>query len=489
MSVTEEVIAYGNFIDGRFTVPEQSAENVNPADANDVIGLFPESSSADVESAFDAAARAFRTWSRTPTVERGKNLSRMARIIRGRADDFAQAVTREEGMPLAQSQAEVAKAADYFEYYGALGHELGGRTLPSARAGVDIYVEPAPLGVVAAITAWNVPLALPARKIAPALVCGNAIVVKPAEDTPLSCHLIAEAAVEAELPDGVLNVVHGSGQTVGQAVANDLRVRAISFTGSTEVGHTLAKTAAERLIRVQLELGGKNAAIVLDDCSLENAVEQIMLAAYAGSGQQCTATSRVLVQRNILDKFTERLLDRVERLEVGPGTEDGVQVGPLVSERQLNTVLGYVDIGRDEGATLLAGGRRLTGPPYDHGWFMSPTVFGAVENGMRIAQEEIFGPVLAIIGVDDDDEAIEVANDSPYGLSAAVYTTSLPRARRFRTELDVGALAINLPSAGFEVQTPFGGTKASGGTGWKEQGTEGLEFYRELKAVQMLADG
>ncbi len=339
--------------------------------------------------------------------------------------------------------------------------------------------------MVALLTPWNVPIAIPARKIAPALLAGNTAVVKPSTETPLSCHVIAEAAQRAGIPAGVLNVVYGPGSTTGQALAEHPAVSGISFTGSTEVGRIMARVAAEKLIKVQLELGGKNASVVLDDADLDHAAEQIAIAALSGSGQQCTATSRVLVQRSVLEPFTERLLDRVRAWPVGPGDREGVRLGPLVSERQLTTVCEYVEIGRQEGATLLLGGGR-PGGELANGWYVEATVFGDVTPEMRIAREEIFGPVVAILPVDDDDEAIRVANDSVYGLSAAVFTTSLARAHRFVDEIHVGAMAVNLPSAGWEVQTAFGGINASGGSGWKEQGVEALDFFSELKAVQIL---
>ena len=476
--------AHGNFIGGEFTEVARSFESINPADREDVVAVFPSSSSDEAAAAIETAADAFREWGHTPAVARGKYLSAMARLIRDRVEEFGRTITREEGMPLAQARAEVGKAADYFDYYAGLSYEIGGRILPSVRAGVDIRMEPEPLGVVVAITPWNVPLGIPARKVAPALVCGNAVVVKPSVETPLSCHFLAEVALEAGLPAGVLNIVYGSGSTLGGSLVSDPRTRAISFTGSTEVGRNLARKAGERLIRAQLELGGKNASVVLDDCDLDNAVRQITLAGYAGSGQQCTATSRVIVQRDILGEFTERLVERVRDMKVGPGLEDSTQMGPMVSERQLEKVLGYVDIGRSEGAEVLSGGERLTGETYERGWFMAPTVLGSVDNRMRVAQEEIFGPVLAVIPADSDEEALEMTNASPYGLSAAVFTESLSRARYFTKNIEAGAVAVNLPSAGWEVQTPFGGVKESGGANLKEQGLQGLEFFRELKAVQ-----
>jgi aldehyde dehydrogenase (NAD+) len=299
--------------------------------------------------------------------------------------------------------------------------------------------------------------------------------------------VIGEAAVAAGLPAGVLNIVHGRGGDAVRAIAADERVRAISFTGSTEVGRELAVLAGQRLIRAQLELGGKNAAVVLDDADLDLAADQIVAAGYGGSGQQCTATSRVIATPGVLEPLVERLVARVRALRVGPGTADGVQIGPLVSERQMRTVLEYVEIGRREGAELLLGGARPEGDGLDCGAYVTPALFTGVRPDMRIAQEEIFGPVVAVIAAADEDEALALANDSDFGLSASVYTTSLARATRFLNGLHAGAVAVNLPSAGWEVQVAFGGFKDSGGPGWKEQGSEALDFFSELKATQVLA--
>ena len=477
--------SYGNLVNGAFVDAEATFDDGNPADPTDVVARFPASSAADVDAAVQAARAALPAWRATPPVVRGRHLQALARELRAEEATIVPAITREQGKPLAESRGEFLKTLEYLEYYAALGYEYGGRLLPSARPGVELQVRREPLGVVALLTPWNVPLAIPARKLAPALLCGNTVVIKPSTETPLSCHVIAEAAQRAGLPAGVINVVHGPGATTGLALAEHPGINGISFTGSTEVGRVIARVGAERLIKVQLELGGKNASIVLDDADLDHAADQIAIAALSGSGQQCTATSRILVQRSVLEAFTERMLARVQAWPLGPGDRDGVRLGPLVSERQLRTVCEYVEVGRAEGATLLLGGGR-PGGELANGWYVEATVFGDVTPEMRIAREEIFGPVIAILPIDTDEEAIAIANDSPYGLSAAVFTRSLARASHFVNELEVGAMAVNLPSAGWEVQQAFGGFKASGGSGWKEQGTEVLDFFCELKAVQIL---
>ncbi len=477
----------GNLVGGEFVPAGDTYEDANPADDRDVVARFPLSTAAEAAAAVDAAASASAAWADTPPIARGRHLQALAAALLEREDEIVAAITREQGKPLAESRGEFGKAIEYLHYYAGMAWEYGGRLLPSSRPGVEMSLRREPVGVCALVTPWNVPIAIPARKIAPALLAGNTVVVKPSSETPLSCQAIGEAAVAAGLPPGVLNIVHGRGGDAVRAIVADARVRAISFTGSTEVGRELAVLAGERLIRAQLELGGKNAAVVLDDADLDLAADQIVAAGYGGSGQQCTATSRVIATPGALGPLVALLVARVEALRVGPGAEEGVQIGPLVSDRQLQTVLDYVEIGRQEGAELLLGGERPKGDGLDRGSFVTPAVFVGVRPDMRIAQEEIFGPVVAVIAAADEDEALEFANDSDFGLSASVYTTSLARATRFLKGLHAGAVAVNLPSAGWEVQAAFGGFKDSGGSGWKEQGAEALDFFSELKATQVFA--
>ena len=474
-------VRHGNLIRGEFVESSSLFEDRNPADPEDLIAYFPESSHGDVVAAASAAADALAVWREMSPVVRGRYLFAIASTLQLRENEIVAAITREQGKPLAESRAEFGKCVEYFQYYGGRAYEFGGRILPSVRPGLDIQLRREPVGVCALITPWNVPLAIPARKIAPALLCGNTVVVKPSVETPLACQFIGEAAQEAGLPAGVLNIVHGRGSEVGDALARSAVVRAISFTGSTVVGRHLAKIAAERLVRVQLELGGKNAAIVLEDADLDLAAEQITIAAFTTTGQQCTATSRVLVRQEVLAELTRRLVDRARNLKVGPGTEPETKIGPLVSERHLVQSLAYVKSGTEEGANILIGGEREDRA----GFFLGPTLFSDVDPDMRVAREEIFGPVLAIMSVASDESALTIANHSDYGLSAAVYTRSLSRAYRFARGLEAGAVAVNAPSAGWEVQVPFGGVKESGGTGWKEQGLEALDFFSDLKAVQI----
>jgi alpha-ketoglutaric semialdehyde dehydrogenase len=480
-------VTYGNLIGGESRAVDATYDDRNPADERDVVGRFPLSGAAEAQAAVDAAAAALSGWAATPAIVRGRHLQALAAALREREGEIVEAVTREQGKPLAESRGEFGKSLEYLEYYAGAAWEYGGRLLPSSRVGVEMTLRREPVGVCALVTPWNVPIAIPLRKIAPALLAGNTVVVKPSSETPLSCHLIGEAAQAAGLPAGVVNVLHGRGGEAVRAVCSDPRVRAISFTGSTEVGRELAVLAAERLIKIQLELGGKNAAVILDDADLELAVESVVAAGYGGSGQQCTAASRIVVAESVREEFTGMLAERVRSLRVAAGTADGVQIGPLVSERQLRTVLDYVAVGVGEGAELLVGGERSSGAELAHGWFMQPTLLAGVRRDMRVAQEEIFGPVVAVIAAAGDDEALAIANDSVYGLSAAVYTRSLARAARFLDGLEAGAVAVNLPTAGWEVQIAFGGVKDSGGSGWKEQGAETLDFFSDLKATQVRA--
>lgn len=474
-----------NFIGGEFLSDENWFEDRAPSDDRRVVGRFPDSSAATAERAVEAAQAALDGWSDLGPIARGAMLDTMADRLVDRGEEIVRAMVEEQGKLIHEARGELGKGIEYMRYYAGMSWEYGGRAMPSSRPGVELGLRRQPVGVCALVTPWNVPFAIPLRKIAPALLAGNTVVVKPSSETPLTCHLIAEAAVEAGLPEGVINVVYGRGGTAARAICSHPATRAISFTGSTAVGRELAVLAAGRLIKVQLELGGKNAAVVLDDADLDLAVDRIVAAAYGSSGQQCTATSRVIATPGVIEPLTRKLVDRVASLRVG--IDETAQVGPLVSERQMNTVLEYVGVGWDEGATLAAGGTRLEADEFRHGWFVSPALFTGVTPDMRIAREEIFGPVVAVMAAVNDDEALRIANDSDYGLSAAVYTTSLARAARFLDGLEAGAVAVNLPSAGWEVQTAFGGLKESGGSGWKEQGIETLDFFSDLKATQVMA--
>jgi len=412
-------------------------------------------------------------------------LSRAAHILESRKVALAELLTREEGKTLAEAAGEVQRAVDIFRFFGGLSYTLGGQTLPHDLPGNLLYTRREPLGVVALITPWNFPVAIPAWKLAPALVAGNTVVLKPATPAPALALELARALAEAGLPAGVLNVVVGAGREVGHELATHPAVAALSFTGSHAVGQQIHELLARRMARSQMEMGGKNPTLVLADADLDLAVNLVARAAFGLTGQACTATSRVIVERPVAAAFTEKLVARARALKVGPGLAPGVEMGPAVNEAQLQTDLEYVAIAREEGAQLLCGGRRLTEGGYAHGWFLEPTVFGGVTPAMRLAREEVFGPVLAVIEVGDFDEALAVANGVDVGLSASVVTRDLKRAMLFAERIEAGVVKINQISTGLALQAPFGGVKKSSTDSFKEQGAGAIEFYSRLKTVYL----
>lgn len=475
---------YKNFIGGRWT-ESRSGEvfpDINPANTDDVVGHFQKSNADDIKAAIEAAEAALPAWSALPAPTRGEILFKAADILRSRVEEIARLFTREEGKPIGEARAEVIRAAQILEFFGGEGSRMAGETLPSARREVFLFTIRQPLGVVAIITPWNFPIAIPAWKIAPALVAGNTVVFKPASLAPLTGLKLVEVLVEAGLPEGVLNFVTGPGSLAGSAMLQHPSIRAVSFTGSTEIGCQVYAEASKRTLRCQCEMGGKNPLVILDDCDLEKAVDLTVEGAFRATGQKCTATSRVIVQRSILQPYLDRLVEKTRTLKVGDGLEEDTYIGPLVDEPALQKVLRYIEVGKREGARLLFGGRRLTEGAYGKGYFVEPTIFADVKNEMTIAREEIFGPVVGIITVDSFEEAVKVANDTMYGLSASIVTRSINKAIRFMRMAEVGIVGVNVPTAGVEYQAPFGGTKASG-SGWKEQGKVALDFYTEIKTV------
>ncbi len=477
---------YQNFIGGEWRAPVSGAyfDDRSPADASKVVAQFPHSTADDARAAIDAAARAFEGWGREVPTKRGAILYRAAGIIRGRLEQIVHDFVLEDGKPIKEARAEVTRAADIFEYFAGEGARLGGDTLPSSRPGVFLYTLRKPLGVVGIITPWNFPVAIPAWKMAPALICGNTIVVKPASQAPLSLWHLVKALEEAGLPPGVLNFVSGPGSTVGSALIEHPAVRGISFTGSTEVGTRVYQVGSQRTARVQCEMGGKNPLVVLADANLDLAVRLILDGAFSNAGQKCTATSRVIVERSIHDVLLARLVEATKALTVGDPLDENTFVGAVIDEAAMTKILEYVEIGKTEGAELLCGGRRLMERGLDRGYFIAPTVFSRVRPEMRIAQEEIFGPVAAIMPAADFDEAVRLANQTQFGLSAGIVTGSLEKAHAFTERVEAGLVMVNLPTAGVEYQAPFGGTKASG-TAFKEQGQVALDFYTEVRTVAM----
>jgi len=475
---------YKNFIDGEWVDASTGAtfENRNPADTRDVVGIFQRSGPADVETAVEAAKHAFKRWRLVPAPRRAEIVYRAAEILLGSKEDFARDMTREMGKVLKETRGDVQEAIDTAYYMAGEGRRMFGPTTPSELPNKFAMAIRQPLGVCGMIAPWNFPMAIPSWKLLPAIVCGNTCVIKPAQDTPLSTFNLVRALTDAGLPKGVINVLTGFGAEVGTPLAEHPDVRAISLTGSSAVGRIVGGIAAQSFKHCSLELGGKNPMIVLDDANLDLAIEGGLWGAFGTTGQRCTATSRMIVQKGVYREFVERLVERAGKLKVGNGLDETVQMGPAVNEKQLQTDLSYVEIGKNEGAKLVCGGHRLDQGDYQHGWFMEPTVFTDVNPKMRIAQEEIFGPVVSVIPCDDLEDAIEIANGIEYGLSSALYTKDVNKAFSAIRDLYAGITYINAPTIGAEVHLPFGGTKATG-NGHREGGIGAIDFYTEWKSV------
>jgi aldehyde dehydrogenase (NAD+) len=474
---------FRNYIGGEW-ISGDTFEDRNPANTDEVVGLFVKGSAADVTAAANAAAAAFPAWSALPGPVRGNYLFKVADILDRKFDEIAAEMTREEGKTLPEAKGETRRAINIFRYYGGEGSRLPGLLVPSERERVHTFSIRKAIGVVGLVTPWNFPIAIPAWKMAPALICGNTIIVKPASVAPLCAWRIVEACHEAGIPKGVVNFIAGSGGTLGKALVEAKPLKAISFTGSCEVGRWLHAEASKRSLRIQLEMGGKNPTIVLADCDFQPTVENVVNAAFFSTGQKCTATSRAIVEDAIYDKFVAALVERTRKLKVGDGMQPGIDIGPAVDEGQLETDLKYIEVGKKEGARLCCGGNRLTGGPYDKGYFVEPTIFADVTETMAIAQEEIFGPVLAVMRAKDFEDALRIANNIPMGLSASVQTSNLSRVFEFVYRVEAGLLTVNLPSAGVEYQLPFGGTKESS-FGPKEQGPAAMEFYSDYKTIYL----
>jgi alpha-ketoglutaric semialdehyde dehydrogenase len=475
---------FRNLIGGEWVAARsgRTFENVNPADTTDIVGLFQQSDAADTKEAIAAAKAAQPIWAAVPAPKRGEILHRAALLLESRADQVAREMTREEGKTLPEARGEVGRAINILRYFGGEGARLGGQHAPSERERVFIQTTRKPLGVVGLITPWNFPIAIPAWKTAPALIAGNAVVLKPSDLAPLCALRLVEVLSEAGVAKGALNLVTGPGSKVGNEIVTNPDVKAISFTGSEPTGAAIALEAAKRRARVQLEMGGKNPTIVLADADIPDAVNVVVNAAFFSTGQRCTATSRVIVEEPVVDRFTAALVERTRALRVGNGLEAGTEIGPSIDERQLSTVLEYVGVGTGEGARLLCGGDRLTTGPHARGYFSAPAVLTDVAPQMRVAQEEIFGPVLSILPAHDLNHAIEIANGIRFGLSAAICTRSLTAAYEFINRIEAGLVMVNLPSAGVEYHVPFGGSKASS-LGMREQGPVAVAFYSQIQTA------
>ncbi|NLJ25346.1 MAG: aldehyde dehydrogenase family protein [Firmicutes bacterium] len=461
---------YANCINGKWLAPGTGdyVANINPADPAEILGMFPASGGADVEQAIAAAVAASEGWRRVPGPERGKLLLRFADLLEQHTDPLAKILTKEQGKPLKESVGEVKRAAAESRFMAGEASRLAGETLPSERQGVWVQVIREPLGVVGAIMPWNFPVVTPVRKLAPALACGNTVVFKPASDTPWTGVYLMELLLEAGFPPGAVNLVMGPGSLVGQKLAESPLVQGITFTGSTTTGRRIYAATAQHLGRVQLELGGKNPAVVMDAYDLEEAAKEIVSAAFAASGQRCTAISRVLTSRAEATKLTEIIVDLASKLKVGNGLSPEVEVGPLVSQAQLEIVEGYIETAKKEGARVLTGGKRL--PELGKGFYYSPTVLDKVTPKSVVAKEEVFGPVLPIIVVDSMEEALTICNDTEYGLAACVFTKDIDKAMQFATEIKTGMVHINHGTAS-QAHVPFGGVKNSGQGAYSIGGT------------------
>ena len=470
--------AFPHLIDGQRVDSTERAPDINPSNVSDVIGEFARGTAADVQQAIQSARQAFPKWSQTTPQERFDVLDRAGTEILARKEELGRLLSREQGKPLADGIGEAARAGAIFKFFAGEALRPGGEKIPSVRPGIDVEITREPVGVVAAITPWNFPLAIPAWKIAPAIAYGNTVVFNPAELVPASPWALVDIVQRAGLPPGVLNLVMGPGSKLGAALASSPDVDAVSFTGSQDVGPTVATAAVAAGARVQLEMGGKNPLIVVDDADLTTAVNVAVNGAFFQAGQRCTASSRIIVTEGIHDRFVQAIIDRMKKLVVDDALKPGTEIGPVVDERQLEKDLRYIDIGKGEGARLAHGGERLRRET--EGYYLAPAIFTDTTPEMRINREEIFGPVASVIRVKNYDEALAVANDTPFGLSAGIVTTSLKHASHFKRHAAAGLVVVNLPTAGIDYHVPFGGRKKSS-YGPREQGSYAKEFYTVVK--------
>jgi acyl-CoA reductase-like NAD-dependent aldehyde dehydrogenase len=482
---TTKPTTYYNYIGGEWVKSASGEwfENVNPADKSDVIGRFPQSNGDDVDKAVEAAKNAATRWRRTPAPKRAEILFRLARILEDNKETYTREMTREMGKVLKEAGGDVQEAIDCTYYTAGEGRRLHGFTTPAEMPNKFAMCVRQPVGICGLITPFNFPMAIPSWKLIPALVCGNTVVIKSGEDVPLSALNLVKACEEAGIPKGVVNLVNGHGAEVGAPLVNHRDVRLISFTGSTDTGRVIAEQCARDNKIVSLEMGGKNAIIVMDDADLDNAVEGSLWGAFGTSGQRCTASSRLVVHKKVYKKFCEKLVEKAKKLKVGNGLDPKTDVGPVINEAQMEKILGYIEIGQKEDkATLACGGNRLTKGDYKNGWFIEPTVFTNVDRNHRIGQEEIFGPVTSVIPFSNLEEAIDIVNDVRYGLSSAIYTQDVNQAFFAMQELYTGICYVNSATIGAEVHLPFGGTKGTG-NGHREAGTQVLDIFTEWKSL------
>ena len=467
-----------NFINGQWKEGYETIENINPSDVSDIVGLYAKANSADCEAAIQAASGAFVDWSQSALEQRKAVLDKIGAELIARSTEIGEILAREEGKTLAEGIGEVARSGQFFQYYGAEVLRLMGENTASVRPGVDVEVHREPLGVIGIVTPWNFPMAVASWKVAPAIAYGNCVVLKPAELVPGSAWILADIISRSGLPDGVFNLVMGSGREVGETLCTSPDVHAVTFTGSVEVGRQIARNAIENMARVQLEMGSKNALVVLNDADIEIAVQCAVSGAFFGTGQKCTASSRIIVESGIHDEFVSRMTDAMSKLVVGNALTPGVHIGAVVDGRQLKQNMDYIEIAKNEGAELVMGGERLS--LQTEGFFMSPALFINTNNQMQINREEVFGPIACIIKVDNYEQALAVSNDSDFGLTSGIITESLKYASHFKRNSKSGCVMVNLPTAGTDYHVPFGGRKASS-YGPREQGQYARDFYTIIK--------
>ncbi len=486
-TIESTVVTFKNYIGGEWSTSNSGSvfKVVNPADTRDVIGYFQQSNEQDVDVAVSKALAAFPEWRVVTAPNRGEILFRTAEVIENNYERLVELLTREVGKSLRDSRNEVRRTINVLRFIAGEGTRMSGETVPAWQQGVSGYTRRYPLGVIGVITPWNVPMAIAAWKISSALVSGNTVVFKPSSLTPLSSLELVDAFIEAGVPKGVLNFVTGPGSRVGNAIASHADIKAVTFTGSNSTGVAINKLVTGRGARFQAEMGGKNPFVIMPDADIDLAVRDVIGGGLGEAGQRCTATSRVLVFQEVADKFTKKLVEEVSKIRVGNPSDDQVQLGPVVDEGQLRTTLQFIEVGKNEGATLLCGGQRLTGGELGFGYYVAPTVFGDVLPHMRIAQEEIFGPVISVLTVNSFEQAIEWANGIRYGLSSSIYTNDFSKASKFVEQIQAGITHVNMPSTYSEPQFPFGGVKATGLGGVREQGSTALDFYTEWKTVYM----
>jgi aldehyde dehydrogenase (NAD+) len=471
---------FRNHIAGEWRAGQSLYDNVNPSDTSDIVGRYAVASAEDAKAAIEAARAAFPAWSRTTPQVRADLLDKIGTEILARQEELGRLLSREEGKTLPEGIGEAMRAGQIFKWFAGEALRLGGERLPSTRPGIDLEVTREGLGVIGLITPWNFPLAIPAWKIAPALAFGNSVVFKPAQLVVGSAWALADIIVRAGAPAGVFNLVMGSGRTVGEAIIEHPDVAAVSFTGSVPTGRGVAARAAARLARVQLEMGGKNPLVVLADSDLEKAIDHAVNGAFFATGQRCTASSRLIVAEPVHDRFVAGVIDRLKGLPVDHALKPTAKIGPVVDQGQLDQDMSYIEIGRQEGAKLAYGGERLNRET--SGYYLAPALFTETRNDMRINREEIFGPVASVIRVKDYDEALSVANDTPFGLVAGICTGSLKHASHFKRNAEAGMVMVNLPTAGLDYHVPFGGRKGSS-YGPREQGSYAREFYTTVKTA------